>query len=185
MKNSYNIIDANAGFDLESLHDGEVVVTVDKFRERDNKGDAIIEIDALIDWVSHQSDQDHVGKTFQVGFIFTPKAAQFTVRRLKDFAKASGCDVANWTQENDLPLSKMLPGFLKLLAWQSIPVIGRVSRQTKDGSTKAYWNPVKIVRASPVDGTAYADALPAAIPNDLIVEAFNVVLEGDSAASFI
>lgn len=185
MKNSYNAIDANAGFDVESLHDGEVVAVIEKFRERNNKGDDIIELDATIDWVSNQDDQDHIGKVFQVGFLFTKNAAQFTVRRLKDLAKASGCDVANWTPENDLPLSKMIPGFLKLLAWKSIPVVGKISRSTKNESTKAFWNPTKVVRVNPVDGTRYADALPDQISNELIIEAFNAVLEGESAASFI
>ncbi len=98
--------------------------------------------------------------------------------------KRAGCQVGTWNSEG-LPLSTALPGALKLLVYKNVPVIGKVTESTKDGSTRKFFNLVKIIRENPESGEEYPDALPDPIPNALIQEAYNAVLQGDSVESLM
>lgn len=182
MKNNFDFLD-DQGFDLESLHPGEIGVECEKFTERDNKGEPIIELQARIFWAADEENQDHVDKTFK-WVIFFGKNNDQTPRILKDVFKRAGFQTSQWN-EDGLPLRIALPGAIKLLVYKHVPLIGKVNASTRNNSTRNFFNPLKIVRENPNDGRPYEDALPDPVPNELVKEAYHAVLEGDSVEGMV
>jgi hypothetical protein len=182
MRNKYNILDEQ-GFDAESLHPGEIGVEVVKLSERDNKGDPIIELKLQIFWAADEYNQQYIGQEFKYPIFFGAKNDQ-TTRILKDVFKRAKFQVGTWNSDG-LPLSIAIPGAIKLLAWKHVPVIGKVVTTTRDGSSRNFFNFTKIIRENPETGEVYADALPDPVLNSLVQEAFNAVLDGDSAESLM
>lgn len=183
MKNNYDILNEQ-GFDAESLHPGEIGVEVQPvFIERDNKGDPIIEMKVKLFWAADEENQQHLEKDLK-WVIFFGKRQDQTPRILKDVFKRAGFLVNTWTPD-DFPLSKALPGAIKLLAVRRVPMLFKVTASTRDGQTRNFLNPVKILRANPDTGEEYPDALPEPVHNELIEEAINTPLEGESVDSMV
>lgn len=182
MKNDYEILD-NQGFDIDSIHPGEIGVEAEKFTERDNKGEPIIELMCRIFWAADEENAQYVGEAFKWPIFFGKKNDQ-TPRILKDIFKRAGFQTSTWNPEG-LSLSIALPGSIKLLVYKKVPFIGKVTESTRDGSTRKFFNPLRILRSNPNNGEQYQDALPDPVPNDLVAEAYHAVLEDASAEDMV
>ncbi len=183
MKGTYQILDEQ-GFDVESLHPGEIGLELtDKFLDRDNKGEPIIELAGVIFWAADDENVQYIGKEIKWVIFFGKKNDQ-TPRILKDIFKRAGFETNTWNPD-DFPLSEALPGAIKLLAWKKVPMLFKVAQTTRDGSTRNFLNPVKILRADPSTGKEYPDALPEPVSNDLIEEAISVRLEGEGVDKMV
>jgi len=179
LKNQYDVCDGDAGFDIEMLHNGEIAVEIHSFRERNAKGDDIIELGCKIVWSAQDADQERVGEEFKHTLFFNQKSG-VTIKILKDVLRKAGFQVNGWVKDSETPLSLMLPSALKLLAWKRAVLIGKVTRSTNDQGTRAFFNLVKLAREVPGTGEPYPDALPNPVPNALVLEAYHVDgLEGE------
>jgi len=176
------------------LHVGEIAVEVQpKIAERDNKGEPVIELTARIFWAADEENQPFIDKEIKWVLFFSTKNNQ-TPRILKDIFRKAGFETGTWVardfakqplEEGEVQFSKALIGAIKLLAVRKVPVLMKVNPSTRDGSTRNFLNPVKILRASPTTGEEYSDALPEVVTNAMVEEAFNAVLEGDTAESIV
>lgn len=179
LKNNYEIFDDDSNFDLDMLHQGEIAVEFNSFKERNAKGMDIIEIGCKIVWASQAEDQEHIGAEFK-HTIFLGQKNGVTVKILRDTLRKANFDVASWLKDSDTPSSLMVPASLKLLVWKNSIVAGKVTKSTNDEGTRTFFNPNKILREVPGTGEPYPDALPNPVPNSLVLEAVDVEgLEGE------
>lgn len=187
MKNSYKILSNPTGkADIQDMQPGEIAVQVKKFIERNAAGNDIIELDCEIVWSQNAENESFVGKTFTHAIFFGENSA-ITVKQLKDMFRKKNADVPNWRAEGSLPLEQALPGAIKLLAVREAYVAGKLDRRKSRNGEQMFFGLVKIIDADPATGEAYPEenCIPNPLPNDLIVESLNTVLEGESAKSVL
>jgi len=185
MKNSYKMLSdpSQMPFDLEELHVGDIGVEVITFKEKNASGKDIIELGLEIFWTAKEEDQQHFGKKLDFPIFFAENSA-LTVKMLKDMFRKGGFDLTEWSLEGTPP-ERSLPGALKYLAVNRVPLIAKVTSSTRDNNTRKFLNLVKILRVDPVSGEKYPDAIPDKISGDEVEEAANTVLETDTPASVI
>lgn len=183
VKYNYEISD-DLAFSVDSLTPGEIGVEFFKLSERENKDGPIIELMARIFWVADESNEEHIGKEFKHPIFFGKKNEQ-NIRILLDLFRRSGFQVTTWNSENKIPLGVGIPGSIKLLVLHKVPMIGKVVRTERDGVAKNFFNLTKLLRESPVDGVTFEDSLPDPVPNEMIVDAYNAEVEGDTTESLL
>ncbi len=185
MKNKYQILKDAPNFSIEALSAPcEIGVELTKLTERATKDADIIELKCTIFWTSKEEDQQHEGQEFDFPIFFGQNSGVNVGIMLNMFRKA-GFDVNHWN-EDGLSLDVALPGAIKFLVLKGVPVLGTIKQQTnKQNETRKFFNIVKILRIDPATGEKYADALPDQIPNELVVQAYNATLPGESVASVI
>ena len=129
LKGKYESID-NQSFDIDSLKAGEIRVVPISFAERhlEAKNMDVIEIGYEIEDAKDEENKEHIGKRFTSALFFGENSA-ITIRQVKTFLKGAGFDVMNWTKDNQMPMSQMLPSALKLLVWKMVPCLGKVSKR--------------------------------------------------------
>lgn len=189
---TYDDLDAPSGsVEIADLFDGEIGCSVTKLAERTAAGTPIIELTCQIFYTGAEGNpnEEFVGKEFTTP-VFLGKNSALTITQLKQFFRAGGFDVGSWKRTEDggeLPMSKALPGAIKLLFTKKIPFLAKITTSTKDGVDRKFLNFKKILRENPETGEAYEGehSLPLPVPNELIAEAFNTKTEAGTAKDVI
>lgn len=183
LKNDYGVIDQQ-GFDKSNLSPGDAAFRAVEFKEKKtNEGRPIIELGLELHWSSNEADNEHAGKKLDHAVFFGGPNGAITVRQLKDFAKASGCKVNEWTEDNNMNLGTMLPGFLKLLVYKNYLIQCKMvpgKGKPGEGPGAPFLNFIKVLRADPGTGEPVSDRPPdEGIPHELILEAIEAEVAGE------